>query len=42
MAGMSVGINRVPNIVARILRKLYEFELLGNGIQVIGTNAMYG
>jgi hypothetical protein len=44
MAGMAVGvgINRVPNVVARILRKFDEFGMLGKCIQVIGTNAMYG
>lgn len=44
MAGMGVGvgINRVPNVVARILRKFDEFGLMGKCVQVIGTNAMYG
>ncbi len=44
ISGMSigVGINRVPNVVADILRKFDEFGVLGKCIQVIGTNAMYG
>lgn len=44
MSGMArvVGIGRVPNLVAKILRRLAEFGLLGKNIMVIGTNALYG
>lgn len=44
MAGMarSVGINRVPSIVAAALRRLDEYGLLGRNVMVVGTNAMYG
>ncbi|MGZ8967545.1 MAG: GSU2403 family nucleotidyltransferase fold protein [Gallionella sp.] len=40
--GRGVGINRVPNVVADILRTMDEFGLLGKCVQVIGTNALYG
>jgi hypothetical protein len=44
LSGMArgVGIGRVPNLVAKILRRLDEFGLLGKNIMVIGTNALYG
>lgn len=43
-AGMSVGLglNRVPKVVAAILRRMDEFGLLGKNLQVIGTHALYG
>ena len=44
MSGIAkaVGINRVPNVVARLLRKLDEQGMIGKNIMVIGTNALYG
>ncbi|MDM8560731.1 nucleotidyltransferase domain-containing protein [Candidatus Parabeggiatoa sp. HSG14] len=34
-------LNRVPNLVANILRLLEKQRLLGNNVMVIGTNALY-
>jgi hypothetical protein len=34
-------LGRVPRIAARILRRLGENRLLGHGITVVGTNALY-
>jgi len=34
-------INHVPKIVTRILRILHQKKLLGKGLMVVGTNAMY-
>ena len=44
LSGMArgVGIGRVPNLVAKVLRKLDEYGFLGKNIMVIGTNALYG
>lgn len=44
LAGMARGvlINRVPSLVAALLRKLDNYGLLGKNLMVIGTNAMYG
>lgn len=36
----TIGLGRVPPIVARLLRRLDEVELLGH-IRVVGTNAMF-
>jgi len=37
----ALGLGRVPLIGARIIRALDEFGLLGSGIRVLGTNAIY-
>lgn len=37
----AMGLGRVPQAVARILRRLDEHGLLGRGISVVGTNAMF-
>jgi hypothetical protein len=37
----ALGLGRVPVIAARILRMLDERELLGKGLRVAGTNALY-
>jgi hypothetical protein len=37
----ALGLGRVPLIAARILRALDDSGLLGGGIRVIGTNAIY-
>lgn len=44
MSGVAkaVGINRVPNVVAKLLRKLDEQGMIGKNMMVIGTNALYG
>jgi hypothetical protein len=39
---VAIGINRVPNVVAGILRQIDRSGLLGKSLQVIGTNSMYG
>lgn len=36
----TIGLGRVPPIVARLLRRLEEVELLGH-VRVVGTNAMF-
>ncbi|MEP9398842.1 nucleotidyltransferase domain-containing protein [Mesorhizobium sp. KR2-14] len=36
-----LGLGRVPMIAARIIRALGEAGLLGNGIRIVGTNAIY-
>jgi hypothetical protein len=38
----ALRINRVPATAAKVLRALDEAGLLGDGLFVIGTNAMYG
>ena len=38
----ALRINRVPVIAAKVLRALDDAGLLGDGLFVIGTNAMYG
>jgi hypothetical protein len=38
----ALRINRVPNTAAKVLRALDDAGLLGDGLFVIGTNAMYG
>lgn len=44
MSGVAkaVGINRVPNVVARLLRKLDEQGMIGKNLMVVGTNALFG
>jgi hypothetical protein len=37
----AMGLGRVPEIAARILRRLDEASLLGNKVTVAGTNALY-
>lgn len=37
-----LGLGRVPLIGARIMRALDGFGLLGAGIRIVGTNAIYG
>jgi hypothetical protein len=37
----AVGLGRVPLVGARIIRAIDEAGLLGNGIRVVGTNAIY-
>jgi len=37
----AVGLSRVPLIVAKILRALDHAKILGSGIRVLGTNAIY-
>jgi hypothetical protein len=37
----ALGLGRVPLTGARILRLLDESELLGRGVKVVGTNALY-
>jgi hypothetical protein len=39
---VAVGINRVPNVAARVLRVLAQEGLLGQGLTVLGTHALYG
>ena len=36
----AIGLGRIPLIAARILRALDDVDLLGNGLRVIGTNAI--
>jgi hypothetical protein len=36
-----LGLGRVPLLSARIIRALDESGLLGNGIRILGTNALY-
>jgi hypothetical protein len=38
----ALGLGRVPSIGARITRALDRFGLLGSGIRILGTNAIYG
>ncbi|WP_407169199.1 GSU2403 family nucleotidyltransferase fold protein [Bradyrhizobium sp. ORS 111] len=38
----ALGLGRVPLIGARIMRALDGFGVLGSGIRILGTNAMYG
>lgn len=37
----AIGLSRVPLIVARIIRALDHAKMLGSGIRVLGTNAIY-
>jgi hypothetical protein len=37
----AIGLARVPLVGARIIRAIDEAGLLGNGIRIIGTNAIY-
>jgi len=37
----ALGLGRVPVLAARILRSLDERNLLGKGLRVVGTNALY-
>lgn len=37
----AVGLARVPLVGARIIRAIDEAGLLGNGIRIVGTNAIY-
>ena len=37
----AAGIQRVPTVVARILRVLEKFKVLGNRLMIMGTNALY-
>lgn len=37
----AIGLSRVPAIGARILRALHTARLLGEGLRVVGTNALY-
>ncbi|MET3972860.1 hypothetical protein ABIB94_007883 [Bradyrhizobium sp. JR7.2] len=37
-----LGLGRVPLIGARIMRALDGFGMLGSGIRILGTNAIYG
>lgn len=37
----AIGLGRVPSLGARIIRALDKNGLLGNGIRVLGTNAIY-
>lgn len=37
----AVGLGRVPLVGARIIRAIDEAGLLGNGIRIVGTNAIY-
>jgi hypothetical protein len=38
----ALGLGRVPLIGARIMRALDQFGILGAGIRILGTNAIYG
>ncbi|WGR93333.1 nucleotidyltransferase domain-containing protein [Bradyrhizobium sp. ISRA435] len=38
----ALGLGRVPLIGARIMRALDGFGMLGSGIRILGTNAIYG
>lgn len=38
---VAVGINRVPKTAARVLRVLAQEGLLGHGLSVLGTHALY-
>jgi hypothetical protein len=38
----ALGLGRVPLIGARIMRALDRFGMLGAGIRILGTNAIYG
>lgn len=37
----ALGLGRVPQIAARILRKLDDERLLGGAVSIVGTNALY-
>jgi hypothetical protein len=37
----ALGLGRVPLAAARVLRSLNNAHLLGNGVRVVGTNAIY-
>jgi hypothetical protein len=37
----ALGLGRVPELTARILRQLDQRGLLGRGLRVVGTNALY-
>lgn len=37
----ALGLARVPRAACKVLRKLDEAQLLGNGIHVVGTHALY-
>lgn len=39
---VAVGINRVPKVAAKVLRVLAQEGLLGQGLTVLGTHALYG
>ena len=38
---VAIGINRMPKIPAQILRLLDKENVLGNGVSVLGTHAIY-
>lgn len=38
---VAVGINRVPRLTARLLRRLEDARLLGSHLHVVGTNALF-